>query len=80
MCSSDLSLGPLLVIRCTNRSVTSTTAIAMMIGGLLSVLGWKYGLGYGAGLYEALPGMLMGFLIYAIGNAVSGGSAERSNA
>ena len=74
------SLGPLLVIRCTNRSVTSTTAIAMMIGGLLSVLGWKYGLGYGAGLYEALPGMLMGFLIYAIGNAVSGGSAERSNA
>ena len=74
------SLGPLLVIRCTNRTVTTSTAIAMMIGGLLSVLGWKYGLGYGVGLYEALPGMVTGFLIYAIGKAVSGGSVERSNA
>ena len=33
----------------------------MMLGGLLAVLGWKYGLGYGAGLYEALPGMLTSF-------------------
>jgi sodium/proline symporter len=75
------SLGPLLVIRCTDRSVTSATALAMMIGGLLSVLGWKYGLGYGAGLYEALPGMLTGFAIYGIGSAVSGSnSAKGSNA
>jgi sodium/proline symporter len=74
------SLGPLLVIRCIDRSVTSATAVAMMIGGLLAVLGWKYGLGYGPGLYEALPGMLMGFAIFGIGSAVGGGSAERSNA
>jgi amino acid transporter len=52
----------------------------MMIGGLLSVLGWKYGLGYGAGLNEALPGMLMGFVIYAIGSLFTGNSAERSRA
>jgi sodium/proline symporter len=74
------SLGPLLVIRCLDRRVTSSTAIAMMIGGLLSVLGWKYGLGYGAGLNEALPGMLMGFVIYAIGSLFTGNSAERSRA
>ena len=47
-----------------------------MLGGLLAVLGWKYGLGYGAGLYEALPGMLAGFAIYAVGNAISGGGSE----
>jgi sodium/proline symporter len=70
------SLGPLLVIRCLGRRVTSTTAIAMMLGGLFAVLGWKYGLGYGAGLYEALPGMLAGFAIYAIGNAISSEVSE----
>jgi hypothetical protein len=48
----------------------------MMIGGLLAVLGWKYGLGYGAGLYEALPGMLAGFAIYGIGNAFGAETPE----
>ena len=66
------SLGPLLVIRCLGRSVTTATAITMMLGGLFVVLGWKYGLGFGAGLYEALPGMLAGFAIYAVGIAISG--------
>ena len=51
-------------------------AIAAMIGGLLAVLGWKYGLGYGAGLYEALPGMLAGAAIYVIGNAISVETSE----
>jgi sodium/proline symporter len=70
------SLGPLLVIRSLGRSVTSTTALAMMIGGFLAVLGWKYGLGYGAGLNEALPGMLAGFAIYGIGNAFGAETPE----
>jgi sodium/proline symporter len=70
------SLGPLLVIRCLGRSVTSTNAISMMVGGLLAVLGWKYGLGYGAGLYEALPGMLAGSAIYVIGNAIGTKTSE----
>ena len=50
----------------------------MILGGLLAVLGWKYGLGYGPGLYEALPGMLMGFAIYAIGSVVSSGTSTRA--
>jgi sodium/proline symporter len=74
------SLGPLLVIRCTDRTVTSATALAMMIGGLLAVLGWKYGLGYGVGLYEALPGMATGFAIYAVGSAITGRPSVHSNA
>lgn len=74
------SLGPLLVIRCLGRRVSSTTALAMMIGGLLAVLGWKYVLGYGAGLYEALPGMLAGFAIYAIGDAIGGKTTESETA
>jgi hypothetical protein len=71
-------LGPLLVIRCLGRSVTSTTAIEMMIGGLVAVLGWKYGLGYGVGLNEALPGMLAGFAIYGIRTAISSRTSESS--
>ena len=71
------SLGPLLVIRCLGRSVTSATAIAMMLGGLLAVLAWKYGLGYGIGLNEALPGMCVGFAIYGIGIAIRGETPER---
>ena len=74
------SLGPLLIIRCLDRRVTSATAIAMMIGGLFAVLGWKFGLGYGVGLYEALPGMLAGFGVYAVGNALSGEPSGRSSA
>ena len=48
-----------------------------MVGGLLTVLGWKYGLGYGVGLYEALPGMLAGFAIYWVSTAISGEASER---
>ena len=72
------SLGPLLVIRCLDRSVTAPVAIAMILGGLLAVLGWKYGLGYGSGLYEALPGMLASFAIYFVGSSFSGESVEAS--
>jgi hypothetical protein len=43
----------------------------MMAGGLLAVLGWKYGFGCGVGFNEALPGMLTGFAIYGMGNRVS---------
>jgi len=57
--------------------VTSATAIAMMLGGLLAVLAWKYGLGYGIGLNEALPGMCVGFAIYGIGIAIRGETPER---
>jgi sodium/proline symporter len=64
------SLGPLLVIRCLGRRVTSATAIAMMLGGLFAVLAWKYGFGYGVGLNEALPGMLAGFAVYGIGSSI----------
>jgi len=71
------SLGPLLVIRCLGRSVTSATGIAMMLGGLLAVLGWKYGLGYGVGLNEALPGMSAGFAIYGIGSALRRETPDR---
>ena len=51
-----------------------------MLTGARAVLGWKYGLGYGAGLHEALPGMLAGSAIYAIGNAISAETSEREAA
>jgi len=56
------------------RTPHTQTAVAMMVGGFFAVLTWKYGLGYGIGLYEALPGMLTGFAIYGIGEVVWGRS------
>ncbi len=73
------SLGPLLVVRALGRTPNTATAVAMMVGGFASVLGWKYGLGYGAGLNEALPGMLTGFVVYLIGEAFSGRSAQATD-
>jgi sodium/proline symporter len=70
------TLGPLLVAQSLGRPPRAGTAVAMMLGAFAAVLGWKYGLGYGPGLYEALPGMLAGTLIYFVGNAVTGKLAE----
>jgi sodium/proline symporter len=66
------SLGPLLVVRSLGGKPHCITAIAMMAVGFLAALGWgEYGMGYSVGLNEALPGMLAGFAIYGIGEAVT---------
>jgi sodium/proline symporter len=66
------SLGPLLVVQALGHPPRASTAVAMMLGSLAVVFAWKYGLEYGPGLNEALPGMLTGIAIYFIGNALIG--------
>jgi sodium/proline symporter len=66
------SLGPLLVVQAFERPPRTGIAVAMMVGGMAVAWGWKNQLNYGAGLCEALPGMLTGVAIYFIGNAVFG--------
>ena len=48
----------------------------MMIGALLTVLLWRFGLKLTGAVYDALPAMLMGFIIYG-GQAVLAGSPSK---
>jgi sodium/proline symporter len=60
------SLGPLLVLRVLNQPVSPIWGAAMMIGGAASALYWRYGLELGDAVFDVLPGMLGGFLIFGL--------------
>jgi sodium/proline symporter len=60
------SLGPLLVLRVLNQSVSPVWGTAMMIGGAASALYWRFGLEFGDAVFDVLPGMLGGFLIFGV--------------
>jgi sodium/proline symporter len=60
------SLGPLLVLRVLRQRVSPGWGVAMMIGGAVSALFWRYGLEFGDAIFDVLPGMLGGFLIFGI--------------
>ena len=58
-------LGPLMVIRARQWPVTATSAVLVMLGGLGGSLTW-YLYGEKAAIAEVLPGLLSGFLVYAL--------------
>ncbi|MEQ9367952.1 MAG: sodium/proline symporter [Coleofasciculus chthonoplastes F3-SA18-01] len=59
-------LGPLLIVRAWQKSVTTPAAIAMMVGGIAAALIWKMGLDLSGIIYEVLPGMATGGIIYLV--------------
>ncbi len=60
------SLGPLLLVRVLNQPVSPIWGTAMMIGGATSALVWRYGLKFGDAVFDVLPGMLGGLLIFGM--------------
>ncbi|MEO0824987.1 MAG: sodium/proline symporter [Cyanobacteria bacterium J06635_15] len=79
------SLGSLLLVRVLGRSLSTTTALAMMIIGVATALFWRMGLHWSDDLYEVLPGMAASLLTYAViqpilnrkdGNQASGISSQ----
>ncbi len=60
-------LGPLMVIRVFKLPINAPVALATMIGGVAGALTWRFGLELHGDLYDVLPGMLAGFVIYGIG-------------
>jgi len=60
------SLGPLMVVRVLNRPVSPAWGAAMMIGGAAAALFWRYGLEFGEAVFDVMPGMLGGFLIFGV--------------
>ncbi|MBE9128405.1 MULTISPECIES: sodium/proline symporter [unclassified Coleofasciculus] len=59
-------LGPLLIIRVWQKPVTTPVAIAMMVVGIAAALIWNLGLQLSSVVYEVLPGMAAGSLVYFI--------------
>jgi sodium/proline symporter len=70
------TLGPLLVVRAMGWRITTHVASLMMIAGLATVLAWIFALELNGAVYEALPGMLAGFLVHAAWALSSGGFHE----
>ncbi|MEM9492894.1 MAG: sodium/proline symporter, partial [Myxococcota bacterium] len=63
------SLGPLALIRAWRWPVSTPVALAMIAAGLSVALVWRVALGLSGALYEVLPGMAAGMLVYAVARA-----------
>ena len=59
-------LGPLLMLRVWRFPVNATVAVTMMIIGITTAAIWNGVLQFSGSIYEVLPGMLAGFLVYGI--------------
>jgi sodium/proline symporter len=59
-------LGPLLILRVWRFRVTASVGVTMMIVGLSTAAIWHSVLKLSGSIYEVLPGMLAGFLVYGI--------------
>ena len=57
------AFGPLLIVYALKKRVSETTGIGMMVVGMSVTLLWR-GLGFEGIMYEAAPGMIMGFLVW----------------
>lgn len=60
------SLGPLVVVRALARPITMPVALVMIVAGLVTVVLWNEVLAYDGYTYAALPGMLVGSIVYLI--------------
>lgn len=65
------ALGPLLILRAFALKISPGHAIMMVLCGLFAVIAWQY-TPFSEAIYAALPGMLTGFAIYALGRSIKG--------
>ncbi len=57
------SFGPIITIYSFGGKMSQRLALITMFSGLYMMLIWHY-LGFGSSLYEAAPGMILGFIPY----------------
>jgi sodium/proline symporter len=74
-------LGPLLVVRALGTRITTPVALAMMVAGIGAVLVWRFELAWQGHVYDALPGMVAGTVVYLVaiplmGDASADGPAD----
>lgn len=59
-------LGPLLMLRVWRFPVSGAVGVTMMLAGIATAAIWNGVLQLSGSIYEVLPGMLVGFLVYGI--------------
>jgi Na+/proline symporter len=59
------AFGPLLLVMCFGGKPTERAAIFMVVSGLVAALLWRFADLHNL-LYEGVPGMLMGFVVYGL--------------
>ena len=53
------------MVRALGKEVSGTVGATMMLG-IVAVLVWRYGLGLSGAMYDVLPGMATGFVVYGV--------------
>ncbi|MFT5163292.1 MAG: sodium/proline symporter [Alteromonadaceae bacterium] len=61
------TIGPLVLVHALGKRPPEWLALVMMASGLITVLAWRY-VGLNVQVYEALPGMLVPGVVYAVGS------------
>jgi sodium/proline symporter len=64
------SLGPLMIVRAFGWRASAWLATAMIVSGLAAVFVWRFTLGFGDDIFEVLPGMIVGLVVYALGRVL----------
>ena len=59
-------LAPLLILRVWRYPVSATVGVLMMLAGITTAAVWNGVLQLSSSIYEVLPGMLAGFLVYGV--------------
>ncbi len=70
------SLGPLMIVRALGWRASPQLAATMILTGLAAVFVWRFTLGFGDDIFEVLPGMIAGLLVYAAGRALQRAKSE----
>jgi sodium/proline symporter len=65
-------LGPLLILRVWQKSVSLPVALTMMGVGIAAALTWNLGLNFSSAIYEVFPGMLAGIAVYYLSRLLQG--------
>lgn len=77
------SLGPILLVRTWRLPLEPGVGVMMMLGGIATAAFWDYVLQLSGSIYEVLPGMGAGFLIYGVawfGKRVMGEAIDTESA
>jgi sodium/proline symporter len=73
-------LGPLLVVRAWRWPVSRGVAVAMMLAGLAAATSWNVIFQLSESIYEVLPGMATGFVVYGAGQFFDRDNTDRQDA
>jgi sodium/proline symporter len=64
------AFAPVLIVLALNGKPTQKMILTMMFGGIVVALTWRW-LGWHAQVYEGMPGILMGLLIFCVGHIIN---------